>query len=309
MSNLYQALFLNQKQREDYCRRKRFEKAPRWKPNFMRLRRANFGNCCRLLKLSRMLEKEKIVVLNKCKKKYDKPVIFAPTHIGGSDITMVFEAMKLHAWLLFGDPKEMYANAIGAVADINGMIPFDIFDRQDRVFAKEKMKRLLRAGGNLLIFPEGAWNIIPNRLVSPLYAGTVDLAIACDAYIVPVALCRDNNTMTYYLNFGEPIDYSGRNENEKFALSKDLRDTLATLKWDIMEQLPTTKRSEINDAYSEKFYSVIITPDVVSSTLQDAIDQSFHPKEIVEPDEVFKHLNNLRVNNANAFLLNSRLRY
>ena len=306
MSNLYQALFLNQQQREEYCRKKRYEKAPDWKPGLMRFRRANFNNCCRLLKLSRILEKEKLVILNESRKKYDKPVIFAPTHIGGNDITSVFEAMKPHAWLLFGDPKEMYANAIGAVADINGIIAFDIFHKPDRAFAKEKMKRLLNAGGNLLCFPEGAWNVIPNQLVSPLYASTVELAITCDAYIVPVALCRDNDTMTYYVSFGEPIDYSDKEVSEKFTLTDDLRNTLASMKWEIMEQIPHIKHSDIDEAYIEKFFSVIITPDVVSSTLQDAIDQSFHPKNITSQDEAFEHLDNLNPNINNAFLINCR---
>ena len=307
MSNLYQAFFLNQQQREEYCRQKRYEKAPGWEPRLMAFRRANFKFLCFLLKLNRLSEKEKIVILKPCRKTYDKPVIFAPTHIGGNDITSVFEAIKPHAWLLFGDPKEMYANAIGAIADINGMIAFDIFHKKDREFAKLKMQKLLKAGGNLLMFPEGAWNVIPNRLVSPLYAGTVDLAITCNAYIVPVALCRDNYTMTYYVSFGEPIDYEGKDIGEKFALTKELRDVLATMKWEIMEHLPRVKRSDIDEEYSERFYSVIITPDVVSSTLQDAIDQSFHPKDITEPDAVFAHLKHLNINMNNAFLLNRNL--
>ncbi len=45
----------------------------------------------------------------------------------------------------------------------------------------------LRAGGNLMYFPEGTWNLSPNLPVLPCFWGIVEIAQKGNAIIVPVA--------------------------------------------------------------------------------------------------------------------------
>ncbi|MCR5558688.1 MAG: 1-acyl-sn-glycerol-3-phosphate acyltransferase [Butyrivibrio sp.] len=51
------------------------------------------------------------------------------------------------------------ANRIVAMLYINGAIAFDSDHKKDRNIAKERSVDLLRKGENLIIFPEGAYNI------------------------------------------------------------------------------------------------------------------------------------------------------
>lgn len=308
MGNIYQATLLSQKEREIYCREKRYERFENGteKINHLKLREKNFKIIQKFLKTVRILGKENLVILNECKNTYDKPVIFCPTHIGADDILITFEAIKQQAWLLFGDPKELYKNIFGFLADINGMVPFDYNQKKDRAAAKAYMGKLLMSGCNLLIFPEGDWNLSHNKLVAYLYIGAVELAIKHNAYIVPVALCREDTTNTYYVSFGKEIDYSNATIQEKFLLNGELRDSMATLKWEIMEKLPILKREDITHDFAEKFYNGFLT-DVVSSNLEDAEEHMFHPQNTIDYKDAFDFMDKLIISKNNAFLLNKRI--
>lgn len=80
-----------------------------------------------------------------------------------------------------GDAREIYRTADGIMLWLNGVIFFDTEDKQDRYIAKERSISLLKSGGSLLIYPEGAWNITENEIVMPLYAGTAEMAIKSGA--------------------------------------------------------------------------------------------------------------------------------
>lgn len=56
-------------------------------------------------------------------------------------------------------------------------------------------------GGDLLIYPEGAWNITENQVVMPLYTGTAEMAIRTGAEIIPIAI--EQGGKRYYANIGE----------------------------------------------------------------------------------------------------------
>lgn len=56
------------------------------------------------------------------------------------------------------------------------------------MIAKERGIQLLRQGGNLLIFPEGAWYVTENQIVMRLFEGAADMAIQSKADIIPIAI-------------------------------------------------------------------------------------------------------------------------
>lgn len=75
-----------------------------------------------IVKLDRLLSKEKIVVIKDERINTNSPKIYACTHIGGKDIERSFEAIKDHCYLFFGDPGEVYRNYVGLLLHLNGVI-------------------------------------------------------------------------------------------------------------------------------------------------------------------------------------------
>lgn len=96
----------------------------------------------------------------------------------------------------------------------------------------------------------------------------------------------------------------GSSYEEKTKAIVDLRDSLATLKWEIWET-EYQKRSELNENewsnYCKRrfeewpFFNLNYIDGLV-----------FKPKNIVSPLDAFDHLNSIIPNLNNAFLLNKR---
>lgn len=61
-----------------------------------------------IIKLQRLGNGQKLVVLHDRRRRTDRPVIFCPTHIGGSDVEMAFESIRTSCWMMLGDPREIY---------------------------------------------------------------------------------------------------------------------------------------------------------------------------------------------------------
>ena len=293
---------------EVYCREKRLERYKTYGGQVHHLRQHAFAHriLIPLMGAEMRLTGRRLHMLRDARKKSNHPIIFCPTHIGGVDIEMSFLAIKSPCWLVLGNPHELYKDVNGMMLQMNGWIPLDILHKSDRTAAKAQMTALLKKGGNLLLFPEGTQNISANALVGHLYAGAVDLAITCEAEIVPIAICRDKDD--YFFILGENINYEGCAYEDRFRLTDELRDRMATLKWEIIEQLPQQKRSEISEtAYDDFVKSAITMNTEYTLTVEDIQAEAFHPKELTDPSEAFAHLNTLIPSRGNAFLFNKRL--
>ena len=84
---------------------------------------------------------------------------------------------------------------------------------------------------------------------------------------------------------------------------------MATLKWEIMEQLPGLKRSELPDtAYDDYIRHAITMNTEYTLTVEDIQAEAFHPKGITDPAEAFAHLDRIVPSGENAFLFDRRLR-
>ena len=203
----------------------------------------------------RFVDKQELTILNDGRKnkktssrfyravtgKKQKPVIYAITHIDKYDYQIVSEALKNHQYPFAGDPETMYRNFDGLVLGLNGVILCDTGDKTDRKIAKETAVEILNKGENLLIYPEGVWNVTSNLLMLPLFPGIIQMAKETDCDIVPVAIERYGKE--YIVNIG--CEFSVK-EKIKQGLSDDeikenLRDEMATLRWAIMESLPKSK--------------------------------------------------------------------
>ena len=288
---------------ETYCREKRLERHRKFGGRIRHLHLHSLAHAILvpLMKAELYLKGKRLTVLRDERKKTNHPIIYCPTHIGGVDIEMSFLAIKKPCWLVLGNPHELYKDINGMMLQLNGLIPFDILQKPDRTAAKAQMQALLKKKGNLLMFPEGIQNISPNALVGYLYAGAVDLAITCGAEIVPIAIGRDAEK--YYFILGENISYDGCTFEDRFRLTEQLRDRMATLKWEIIEQLPPLRRDALSKtAYDDFIKSVITMNTEYTLTVDDIKAEAFHPKGITEPVEAYAFMNDLIPSRENAFL-------
>lgn len=261
-----------------------------------------------VLKLMRLFEGRQLTVIGdkRQNKRTNRPIIYACTHIGGSDIESAFEAIKSPCYLFLGDPRELYRSIDGLMLGMNGVICFETNCKQDRRIARERSLSLLKQGGSLLIYPEGAWNITENEPVMKLFSGTADFALQSGADIVPVALERYGKH--YYANIGKELLFSDFSGEDKHTITTKLRDCLATLKWEIWAYQGMHRRDNIPEGYGEDFLKTIMYLPIATYTVQDVLDTKFQDRNIVDAKTVFQHLSIIRPTIQNAFLFNKRLK-
>lgn len=178
----------------------------------------------------------------------DKTVIYAITHIGKFDYEMLVEACDIFAYVFAGDWELMYAVVDDYFLRAKGVLWVDTADKEDRHNSFQFMKKFLKQGVSMIIFPEGIWNLTENLPMMKIFPGAVQAAQACNVPIVPIGI--EQKGKHFVLNIGKEFHVQGMEEAQAVQL---LRDTLATLKWEIWEHLPQEKRTNISDDYYEKF--------------------------------------------------------
>lgn len=150
-----------------------------------------------------------------------------------------------------------------------------------------------------MYFPEETWNLSPNLPMLPCYWGIVDVAQKGNAVIVPIA--AEQYGKHFVINIGSNFDMSKFGANRMAAI-ESLRDTLATLKWEIWESRPQEHRNTINNNEWEEYVRARFAewPYFNAQYINGLI---FKPKGITEPTEAFGHLSKLIPKKENAFLL------
>lgn len=280
-------------------RKERFEQGKKLK--HIQHREAVYPLFALFLKLDRLFRKQTITVLGE-QNKYSGQVIFACTHISGHDLESIYESLHRGCWWFVGDPCVLYKDISGLLLYLNGSIFLETGDKDDRHIAYLRAVEVLKAGGSLMIFPEGARNGSENIPVWPLFRGTAKMALETHVKIVPVAI--EQNDRHFVIKFGSallPDHFSDPTE-----LTKELRDALAALKWDIWENEGIQPRNSFPDNYNEVFrqdFAVKLEP---YDTLESVERTRFHTKEEVEQRDAFAHLDMLIPCKENAFLLRER---
>lgn len=255
------------------------------------------------VKLDRVLSKRELHIVNEKHYQGEKPIIFAVTHVGGFDIESAVEAIKPPAWLMLGDPKEIYFNSAGLLLWLNGVVCVETRNKSDRKICKERCANILKSRGNILMFPEGAWNVSPNQIVYHMYYGAVDMAMKTSSQIVPFGVIRDKSK--YYVNIGENINIADYGNDIK-GLTYILRDKMSTLQWETMEQLPMLHHSEIDSEYYHRWVNEIVDNQTATYSIEEVYETRFNPNYITEHQEAFEHLQCIKPNINNAFLFNKR---
>lgn len=227
------------------------------------------------IRLLRKLRGQKLIVVGDKRGKELTKAIYACTHIGDYDVENLFEVIKSPCYLFMDDPREMYLNFDGILLRMNGVIWFEKSNKLDRKIAKERAISLLKEGGSLMIFPEGAYNVYESLPVMTLFWGTADMAIQSRTPIVPIAIEKYENK--FFVNVAKTIEVNTFSDMDKSLLTEVLQDELATLKWEIWEKQGSCNRAEFKES-RESFLSSVFCDKKRSYTVEDGLKNRFYPK-------------------------------
>ncbi len=282
---------------EDYYRlrrKERFERGER--PGRIRLRAALYPVFAGVLRLDRLFRRQTVEVMNR-PGNMPGPVIFACTHIAQNDLENIYEKLGRGCWWFVGDPCVLYKDISGLLLHLNGCLMLELTDRDDRHIAYLRALSLLRAGGSLMIFPEGARNGTPNLPVMGLFPGTAKLALETRARVIPVAV--EQYGRRFVVHFGRalpPGDFP-----DAASLTQALRDALATLKWEIWEREGVQARPALPEDAGARFLEEFRERIAPYDTLETVERSVFRGRE-VSAEEAFGHLRRLIPGKENAFL-------
>lgn len=172
--------------------------------------------------------------------------LIAVNHSCKHDFPIVSEVIGRHSYVLVG--KQSLEVIDRLCIFLNGAVYVDRKDKYSKKAAGIKLRKYLSRGRNVCIFPEGTWNLSPSKPMLPLYWGIIDLARESGCPILPVVL--EYKDMNCYVKFGQPI-YVNLMDDKQNKID-ELRNTMATLKWDIWQMFPTISRNMVNSEEWER---------------------------------------------------------
>ncbi len=226
------------------------------------------------LKFDRFLNGRTLTIVRDDRIDTGRSRIYATTHVGQNDVVSGWEAFGEQAYAIMGDPGDAYRSMEGFMiylagviymdtgwyTDDDGVVKYNPDCKLDRRICIQNCIEYLKQGANIYIFPEGAWNITANKLVQKLYMGAVNMAYYGNADIIPVAIDRVDKK-NYTLSMGKNIKVD--NKDDRIKTNDYLRDTLCTLKWELIERKGIVKRSTLED-YKTEYQKFV--DDIMSET-------------------------------------------
>ena len=183
------------------------------------------------------------------------PKIFAVTHTNNTeDISWALSFAGESAYLFCNGYNELMYTSEGIAMWLAGVIYVDRYDKVNRQASVKKAERVLNYGGNVMIFPEGVWNMSENLLVRKMYPGVYRIASLTKAPVIPISTMVYDNVL--YAIRGEKISLHEYEINDGLTV---LRDTLASMKWELMEKYGKTSRADLlKDLTPEEYWENFI---------------------------------------------------
>lgn len=186
----------------------------------------------------------------------DGAVIFASTHQSVLDTFCYIPHCPKHCVILHN--SDVNKLLLLAQADIGLVLVSKVEEEtENRINAKLDMIKILLKGHSIWWFPEGTWNLSPNKLHLPMSFGFLELAQKTQVPVVPVVMeCTyDSSTekervTKLHISYGKPIEVSEQdNLNEKLT---EYEEIISTLRWQLLEEkgvfsrVTTTNKEYIN---------------------------------------------------------------
>ncbi len=264
----------------------------------------------------------------------EKGRIFAINHRQGDDIVTGANVAGKSAYIVFGNKYLALDTTNGLGLWAYGMILLDRNQKTNRSNTYEKMKFVIEHGGNIIIYPEGYWNLDDNGeaderhgadghnsanwLIQDFNIGIFRLAKETGCEIVPTVLHYDEcQNKTCYGCRGKPLTV--RADDDVFEKKEQLLSTMRTMYYEMMEKHSAYRRMDLEangqtllEQWNTLKAALVKDCDIQRTHyhLDLADEKRIGKAKVANPvntsAEVFSHLNCLTVNTSTAFLFKRR---
>ena len=234
-----------------------------------------------LMALARSSMKYRLVVENRCDPLPGRPILFAGNHYCGMDITAACNAIPGRVQVVAGKQPLHFVDEF--FLKVNGTIFVDRLNREDTAACKRVMAARLRAGQNVLIFPEGTSNVSDALPMYPMKWGIIQVSQQTGAQIVPLILRYDREALVCHVRFLPPMRPEGMTKAEGIQA---LRDTMASARWEDFERNGLHSRRDL-DVREErrKNMELLLSYDLLDYSVEQSV--VFRPvpgeAEVFEP--------------------------
>ena len=232
------------------------------------------------------------------------PTIFVVNHYSSQDIPIITNEIKKHAYILVG--KQSLENIDNLFFFLYGSIFVDREDTKnkknepsDTSLSKVAMEEYLKKRQNLIVFPEGTWNLEDALLLLMMKWGIIDIAKDCNAQIVPTMLFYDRDKMECHIEYAEPVLVTENCDKKEVITS--IRDSIATMIWYCIEKREPLVRKDLNiEKLREEHRRVLKEYQKLDWEKEEKVIFKDEPN----PEEVFDKIKKLELRKETAFLFN-----
>ncbi len=254
-------------------------------------------------KLLRLCTKRKIIVEQYPSLNKDEVYIFCCNHSFDEDVISSLASTRRNVYILHGTTHQMEHNPVFLAMWLNGMIYLDRMNVDSRKNAVEKMKRILKSGTSVLLFPEGGYNNTENQLIQPLFASPYILSKELGVKVVPLISFNDIGTDTIYIRGGEPLDLS---QYDKYEAMEFLRNVMSTIVYEIMEEhVPPIKRADLSVNSREDWMEIRKQVYDCQKWYEDVWEEevTYYPGHgVTIPKQAREFVDKVNVNSKNAHI-------
>lgn len=256
--------------------------------------------------------------------------IFAINHRQGDDIVTGANVAGQSAYIVFGNKYLSLDTTNGLGLWAYGMILLDRDNKTNRHNTYDKMKYVLEHGGNIIIYPEGYWNLgdngeaderhgadghnSENWLIQDFNIGIFRLAQETGCEIVP--------TVLHYDEHGKKVCYGRRGkvitvkaDDDIFEKKEQLLTVMRTMYYEMMEKYSSYMRTELEsngqsiyEQWTELKKKLVKDCDIdrtgyhLDLADEKRIGKAKVAKPVTTQTDAFSHLQHLNLCKENAFL-------
>lgn len=260
--------------------------------------------------------------------------IFAINHRQGDDIVTGANVAGQSAYIVFGNKYLSLDTTNGLGLWAYGMILLDRDNKTNRHNTYDKMKYVLEHGGNIIIYPEGYWNLDDNGeaderhgadghnsenwLIQDFNIGIFRLAQETGCEIVP--------TVLHYDEHGKKVCYGCRGkvitvkaDDDIFEKKEQLLTVMRTMYYEMMEKYSSYMRTELEsngqtiyEQWKELKKNLVKDCDIdrtgyhLDLADEKRIGKAKVAKPVTTQADAFSHLQHLKLCEENAFLFRKR---
>ena len=256
--------------------------------------------------------------------------IFAINHRQGDDIVAGANVVNKSAYIVFGNKYLSLDTTNGLGLWAYGMILLNRDNKTNRRCTYDKMKFVLEHGGNIIIYPEGYWNLDDNGeaderhcadghnsenwLIQDFNIGIFRLAQETGCEIVPTVLHYDEHKKKICYGRRGKV-FAVHPDDNVFAKKEELLTIMRTMYYEMMEKYSSYKRVELEtngqsiyEQWEELKKKLVADCDIARTGyhLDLADEKRIGKAKVANPvttqTEAFSHLLHLNLCKENAFL-------